>query len=99
MVRLFSRIHSMNIVAYMAKVLSDRFGSIGVRSLRHSEMAAIRGFPDTLTRVFDFPELMSAYEGEADYSKLLFMRRLTTASGSIAAIGCRGASCMPVLTA
>ena len=37
------------------------------RSLRDSEMAGIRAFPDAQTRDFNLPEFTSAYEETADY--------------------------------
>jgi len=65
---------------------SVRFGSIRAGSRLTSTMTAIKGFPDPQTRNFNFPELTSAYEGTADYSTLLYMRRLTTAYGATADI-------------
>ncbi len=43
-----------------------RFGSSGVGSLRGSETAAIKGFPDTLTRIFNSQIRVSAYEQSPD---------------------------------
>ncbi len=67
-------------------MLNDCLGSEAAELPQNSEMTASRGKAAAQTKVFDFPELMSAYEGEADTWKLLFMRRLTSASGSLADI-------------
>jgi len=40
--------------------------SSGVRSLRGSEMAAIKGFPDAQTWIFSFPILTAASEQSPD---------------------------------
>jgi len=60
---------------------SVRFGSSAVGSLRLSEMAAIKGFPDAQTRIFDFPNLTAAYEQSPDGQITRNTSSLQAASG------------------